>query len=206
MLTVIDNYDSFTYNLVQAFGSLGAEVAVWRNDEKSVEEVLADQPEGIIISPGPCSPLEAGISLDLIKEVHQSAGHGRIIPLLGVCLGHQALAQAFGGEVRRAPEIIHGKTSCIIHNQSGLFAGLEQGFQAGRYHSLMVEPNSLNADWEITAQTEDGLIMGLQHRHYPFYGLQFHPESILTADGEKILQAFLDVITEQRSGYHECNS
>lgn len=190
VLIVIDNYDSFTYNLVQAFGQLGAEVVVYRNDEHEVNEILAEKPDGIILSPGPGTPREAGITLNLIQSVLSCAEAGQIIPVLGVCLGHQSLGMSFGSQVIRAPEIVHGKTSRIYHNGQGLFQNLDQGFQAARYHSLMVDPKQLNPELEVTAQTEDGLIMGINHRKYPFYGVQFHPESILTPDGSKLLQAF----------------
>jgi anthranilate synthase component 2 len=193
VLTIIDNYDSFTYNLVQELGRLGGEMRVWRNDEKSVEEILAEEPEGIIISPGPCTPNEAGISIDLLRAVVKKAEAGKVIPLLGVCLGHQALAAAFGGIVRRAPEIVHGKQSPVFHSGEGLLKELEQGFTAGRYHSLIVEEDSLGEQWQVTARTAEGLVMGIQHNCHPFFGLQFHPESILTPKGEKILQAFLDI-------------
>lgn len=194
VLTIIDNYDSFTYNLVQELGRLGGEIRVWRNDEKSVEDILAEEPEGIIISPGPCTPNEAGISVDLLRAVARKADSGQIIPLLGVCLGHQALAAAFGGIVSRAPEIVHGKQSPVFHSGEGLLKELEQGFVVGRYHSLIVEEASLDEQWQVTARTAEGLVMAIQHCRHPFYGLQFHPESILTPDGAKILQAFLDII------------
>ncbi|MHB1652970.1 MAG: anthranilate synthase component II [Desulfitobacteriaceae bacterium] len=194
MLTVIDNYDSFTYNLVQALGRMGGEIRVWRNDEKNVSEILAEEPDGIIVSPGPCTPAEAGISVSLIQELGKRAQAGTQIPMLGVCLGHQALAAAFGGEVVRAPLAVHGKSSLVYHCGEGLFAGLEQGFPAGRYHSLIVKSESLGPEWVVTAHTEDGLIMGMEHRKWPFYGLQFHPESILTPVGDKILAAFLEIV------------
>lgn len=190
MLIVIDNYDSFTYNLVQAFGQLGTEVVVYRNDEQTAQAILDEKPDGIILSPGPGTPREAGITLNLIQNVFDLAQMGQTIPVLGVCLGHQALGMSFGGQVIRAPEIVHGKTSRIFHNGQGLFKDLEQGFQAARYHSLIVDPGQRNPDLEVTAQTDDGLIMGLCHRNYPFFGVQFHPESILTPHGSKILQAF----------------
>jgi len=190
VLIVIDNYDSFTYNLVQAFGQLGAEVVVYRNDEQTVQAILDEKPDGIILSPGPGTPREAGITLNLIQNVFNYAQKGQIIPILGVCLGHQALGMSFGSQVIRAPEIVHGKTSRIFHNGQGLFKDLEQGFPAARYHSLMVDPGKLNPDLEVTAQTGDGLIMGLCHRNYPFFGVQFHPESIMTPHGSRILQSF----------------
>lgn len=190
VLIVIDNYDSFTYNLVQAFGQLGAEVVVYRNDEHEVQAILDEKPDGIIFSPGPGTPSEAGITLNLIQDVFNYAQKGQIIPLLGVCLGHQALGMAFGSQVIRAPEIVHGKTSQIFHNGQGLFRDLEQGFPAARYHSLMVDPGQRNPELEVTAQTEDGLVMGLCHRRYPFFGVQFHPESIMTPHGSRILQSF----------------
>lgn len=196
MLAVLDNYDSFTYNLVQAFGDLGEPLKVYRNDECQASEFLAARPDGIIISPGPCTPNEAGISLDLIHQLEVRAEHGELIPTLGVCLGHQALAQAFGSVVTRSPEIVHGKQSLIFHDGQGLFSGVEQGFPAGRYHSLVVDRQRLNPAFKITAWTEEGLIMGIQHQHYPFYGLQFHPESILTPAGEKIMSSFLEIIKQ----------
>jgi len=193
VLIVIDNYDSFTYNLVQAFGELGAEVMVYRNDEQEVQAILDEMPDGIILSPGPGSPIDAGITLKLIQTIFSNAQKGQIIPVLGVCLGHQALGMSFGSDVIRAPEIVHGKTSRIFHNGQGLFRGLEQGFPAARYHSLMVDPGLGNPELEVTAQTEDGLVMGLCHRRYPFFGVQFHPESIMTPHGSRILQSFYDL-------------
>lgn len=198
MLTVIDNYDSFTFNLVQAFGEFGEELRVWRNDERTVSEIMDEKPDAVIISPGPCSPNEAGISVELIQEIKNRAYQGEEIPLFGVCLGHQALADAFGGKIVRAPEIVHGKISPIFHDGRGLFQGLRQGFSAGRYHSLTIEPESLNPELYITAQTENGLIMGIQHRQFPFFGVQFHPESVLTPDGMSILRAFLQVVQENK--------
>ena len=200
VLIVIDNYDSFTYNLVQAFGELGAEVVVYRNDEQTVQAVLDELPDGIILSPGPGTPREAGITLNLIQNVFEQAQMGQTIPVLGVCLGHQALGMSFGSQVIRAPEIVHGKTSRIFHNGQGLFKDLEQGFPAARYHSLIVDLGQLNPDLEVTAQTDDGLIMGLCHRSYPFFGVQFHPESILTPQGSKILQAFYAMTIPKREG------
>ncbi|AHF07956.1 anthranilate synthase component II [Desulfitobacterium metallireducens] len=194
MLAVLDNYDSFTYNLVQAFGDLGEPLQVYRNDECRASDFLASNPDGVIISPGPCTPNEAGISLDVIRQLKAQAERGTMIPILGVCLGHQALAQIFGSAITQAPEIVHGKQSLIFHNGGGLFSGLEQGFPAGRYHSLIVDSQHLSADCKITAWTKTGLIMGIQHKAYPFYGVQFHPESILTPEGAKILQAFLHIV------------
>lgn len=199
MLAVLDNYDSFTYNLVQAFGDLGEPLKVFRNDECPASEFLAAKPDGIIISPGPCTPNEAGISLDVIHQLEAWAEHGEFIPTLGVCLGHQALAQAFGSVVTRSPEIVHGKQSFIFHDGQGLFSGVEQGFPAGRYHSLVVDREQLNPAFKITAWTEEGLIMGIQHQLYPFYGLQFHPESILTPAGKRIMSSFLKIIRQNKS-------
>jgi anthranilate synthase component II len=182
---VLDNYDSFTYNLVQYLGELGETVEVYRNDQISVAEVAAREPEAIVVSPGPCTPREAGISVDLICAL------GPSIPLLGVCLGHQCIGEAFGGRVIRAPEIMHGKTSMIYHDGAGVFAGLPQPFEAIRYHSLIVERESLPRDLVPTAQTSAGLIMGLRHRTYPVEGVQFHPESIKTEPGKDLLRNFL---------------
>ncbi len=185
MILVIDNYDSFTYNLVQYLGELGAEITVRRNDELTVEQIRAMNPEKIIVSPGPCTPNEAGISMDVIREL------GPTIPVLGVCLGHQSIGQVYGGKVIRAPYLMHGKVSKIKHGGEGLFAGLKQNFTATRYHSLIVERESLPEELEVTAETEDGLIMGLKHRWHPVYGVQFHPESILTEGGKQLLANFL---------------
>jgi anthranilate synthase/aminodeoxychorismate synthase-like glutamine amidotransferase len=183
---LVDNYDSFTYNLYQYLGELGAEVRVLRNDELSAEAALALSPERIVISPGPGTPDQAGITLDLIRR---AAGR---IPVLGVCLGHQALGQAFGGEVRRAPKLMHGKTSQIHHDGRSVFAGLPDPFTATRYHSLVVERGSVPESLEISAWTDDGIVMGLRHREYPLEGVQFHPESILTTVGKDLLRNFLD--------------
>lgn len=188
MLLMIDNYDSFTFNLVQYFGELGEEVRVFRNDAITLAEVEAMQPERITLSPGPCTPDQAGISLALI---HHLAGR---IPILGVCLGHQAIGQAFGGHVVRAPAVMHGKTSRIHHGGQGVFAGLPSPFLATRYHSLVVARSSLPAALEITAWTEDGLIMGLRHRTLAVEGVQFHPESILTEHGHAMLKNFLGLV------------
>ena len=187
MLLLIDNYDSFTYNLAQYLGELGAEVRVERNDAVSVDEVARLAPQRIVISPGPCTPNEAGISLELIGRL---AGK---IPILGVCLGHQAIGQAFGGKVVRAPRVMHGKTSPIEHEGTGLFRGIPSPMQATRYHSLVVEPASLPSSLKVTARTAEGEIMALQHQSLPVWGVQFHPESILTVDGKRLLQNFLEM-------------
>jgi anthranilate synthase component 2 len=199
MLLLIDNYDSFTYNLVQYLGELGAETDVQRNDTLSVADALARRPQAIVLSPGPCDPDKAGICLDLIKA---AAGQ---VPLLGVCLGHQAIGQAFGGRVVRAPTPVHGKTSRIYHTGKNVFAGIEDGFEATRYHSLIVERASLPKALEVTAWTEDGLVMGLAHVALPVYGVQFHPESIGTSAGKRILRNFLDLVaarSEVKSAAH----
>jgi anthranilate synthase/aminodeoxychorismate synthase-like glutamine amidotransferase len=187
VLLVIDNYDSFTYNLVQYLAELGAEVRVFRNDALTVDEVVALQPQQIVISPGPCTPNEAGISVDLIAELAGS------VPILGVCLGHQSVAAAFGGRVVRAPRIMHGKTSPILHDGKTIFRGLPSPFEATRYHSLIVEPESLPACLERTAWTAEGEIMGVRHREVFVEGIQFHPESILTLEGKHLLRNFLDL-------------
>jgi anthranilate synthase/aminodeoxychorismate synthase-like glutamine amidotransferase len=185
MILVLDNYDSFTYNLVQYLGEMGEELQVYRNDQLSADEALALQPERIVISPGPCTPSEAGISCELIQR---AAGQ---VPVLGVCLGHQALGQVFGGNVVRAGRVMHGKTSLIHHDGRTLFAGLPNPFEAVRYHSLLVERESLPECLEISAQTDEGEIMGLRHREYLVEGVQFHPESILTQCGKDLLRNFL---------------
>jgi anthranilate synthase component 2 len=189
MLLMIDNYDSFTYNLVQYFGELGEEVRVFRNDEITCEEIAAMKPERICISPGPCSPAEAGISLDVLRRF------GGAVPILGVCLGHQAIGHAYGGRVIRAKTLMHGKTAPIEHTGVGVFAGLPSPFTATRYHSLAVERESLPACLEVTAWTADGEIMGLRHRTLAVEGVQFHPESIASEHGRALLKNFLD---EQR--------
>ncbi len=185
MLLVIDNYDSFTYNLVQYFGQLGVVQRVFRNNEITVEQALALNPERVLISPGPCSPAEAGVSLDMIGAF---AGKK---PLLGVCLGHQSIGHYFGGKVVRAGRLMHGKTSPILHNGKDLFAGIENPFSATRYHSLLVERESLPSCLDITAETAEGEIMGLKHRALPVWGVQFHPESYATVGGMRILENFL---------------
>ena len=185
MLLLIDNYDSFTYNLAQIFGELGAEVLVKRNDEIVSAEIRKLNPEYICISPGPGRPCDAGISWDVIREF------GPRIPLLGVCLGHQCIGEVFGGEIVRAPKLMHGKTSAISHRGVGVFENMPQPFEATRYHSLVVKRDSLPDSLAITAESDDGEIMGLQHREFPIHGVQFHPESILTGEGRKLLANFL---------------
>ncbi|MBK8157542.1 MAG: aminodeoxychorismate/anthranilate synthase component II [Rhodospirillaceae bacterium] len=185
MFILIDNYDSFTYNLYHYLGELGAEIEVYRNDQISVDEVMAKAPQGIILSPGPCDPDRAGICLDLIKT---AAGK---IPILGVCLGHQAIGQAFGGKVVRANKPMHGKLSDVTHHNKSVFLDLPNHFAATRYHSLIVDRESLPAELEITAETEDGTIMGLAHKSLPIAGVQFHPESIASEHGHKLLGNFL---------------
>src|SRR5881409_374883 len=185
MLLLLDNYDSFTYNLAQYFGELGCELLVKRNDEISLNEIAALTPDQICISPGPCTPREAGISKEVILRF------GPEIPILGVCLGHQCIAEAYGGKVVRAPRLMHGKSCMITHDGSALFSDLSDPFEAGRYHSLVVERISFPACLEITAESDDGEIMALRHREFPVHGVQFHPESVLTRDGRKILASFL---------------
>ena len=189
MLLMIDNYDSFTYNLVQYFGELGEEVAVHRNDEITLEDIARLKPARIVVSPGPCTPNEAGVSVPLIREF---AGK---IPILGVCLGHQSIGQAFGGKIVHARQLMHGKTSAIQHNAGGVFRGLPNPFQATRYHSLVIERASLPDCLAVTAWTDDGEIMGVRHRTLAVEGVQFHPESILTEHGHRMLKNFLE---EQR--------
>jgi para-aminobenzoate synthetase component II len=191
MILVIDNYDSFTYNLVQYLGELGAVVDVRRNDEIAVADIAALRPEGILISPGPGNPDEAGITLATI------ARYGAEIPIFGVCLGHQAIGQAFGSRVIRAPRLMHGRTSPILHAGQGVFEGLPSPFTATRYHSLIVERESLSPELEITAWTDEGEIMGLRHRTRPIEGVQFHPESFLTEHGHAMLRSFLRRLPEQ---------
>ena len=184
---VIDNYDSFTYNLVHYIGELGAAVDVRRNDKVTVAEVPAMRPEAIVISPGPCTPNEAGICLDLIAEV------GDTIPIFGVCLGHQAIGQVYGGKVVRAPSLMHGKVSEIRHTGRGVFRGINGAFQATRYHSLTIAPETMPADLEVTATADDGVIMGAMHKTHPVHGVQFHPESIASEHDHLILKNFLDL-------------
>ena len=187
MLLLIDNYDSFTYNLFHYRGELGAEVVVKRNDELTAAQALAMKPEGIVLSPGPCDPDRAGICLDLI-----TAG-GADVPILGVCLGHQAIGQAYGGKVVRAPEPMHGKVSRIHHTGKSVFRGLNNDFNATRYHSLTIAPDSMPHDLEVTATSSDGVIMGVMHKRLPVHGVQFHPESIASENGHAMLQNFLNI-------------
>ncbi len=188
MLLVIDNYDSFTYNLVQYLGELGADMEVFRNDEITLDEITKKNPTGILISPGPCTPDDAGISLSVIDRFHQEK------PIFGVCLGHQAVGQHFGGNVVRAARVMHGKTSLIYHKRHGILEGLDNPFVATRYHSLLVERETFPDCLEITAETDQGEIMGLQHKSLPIFGVQFHPESILTVEGKRLLGNFLELI------------
>ena len=190
MLLLIDNYDSFTYNLFHYLGQLGAEVIVKRNDEISVAEVVAMRPEAVVLSPGPCTPNEAGICLELVAKT------GSHIPTLGVCLGHQAIAQAYGGEVVRAPAPMHGKVSRVHHSGRGVFRGLNNDFSATRYHSLTIAPKSVPPNLEVTATSDDGVIMGVMHRQHPVHGVQFHPESIASENGHALLANFLTIARE----------
>jgi len=188
MILMIDNYDSFTYNLVQYLGQLGQDVQVYRNDEISIDKIRKLAPDAIFLSPGPCSPKEAGITVDVIREFH------KFIPITVVCLGHQAIGYAFGGNVVRAGRLMHGKTSPILNDGKTIFKGLPNPFTAGRYHSLLVERGSLPSCLEISAETEEGEIMGVRHQEYPVEGIQFHPESILTPQGKRIIKNFLDML------------
>jgi anthranilate synthase/aminodeoxychorismate synthase-like glutamine amidotransferase len=188
MILVIDNYDSFTYNLVQYLGELGAELQVRRNDQVSLEEIAAMRPAKILISPGPGRPESAGVSLDVVRRL------GATTPILGVCLGHQAIGIAYGGTVCRAGAPVHGKTSTVVHDGRGVFAGITAPFEAGRYHSLVIASTDVPSDLEIAARTrEDGTIMAVRHRKYPVHGVQFHPESVLTNEGRRILRNFLEL-------------
>jgi para-aminobenzoate synthetase component 2 len=186
MLLIIDNYDSFTYNLVQRLGELGAEMTVVRNDKVTVDEIKEIKPDAVIISPGPCTPNEAGISVKAIRELHVG------LPILGVCLGHQAIGEAFGGKVVHAPKVVHGKTSQIFHNGQSILQGIESPLVGARYHSLIIDRESLPECLEVIAWTADELIMGVKHKEFPTIGVQFHPESIATESGLKILRNFLD--------------
>jgi len=185
MLLIIDNYDSFTYNLVQYFGELGADPVVKRNDEITVAEIEKMQPEAVVISPGPCTPKEAGISNDVIREI------GPKLPVLGVCLGHQCIGHVFGAEVVRAGRLMHGKTSPILHDDDGVFAGLPSPFDATRYHSLIIDPPTVPDSLVVNARTAENEIMGVRHKEFPIHGVQFHPESILTRHGKELLKNFL---------------
>lgn len=187
MILIIDNYDSFTYNLYQYVGELAKDVLVYRNDQITIEQIEKLSPEKIIISPGPCSPKEAGISVDVIRQFAQK------VPILGVCLGHQAIGEAFGGRIIRSPEIMHGKTSLIYHDGKTIFRGLPNPFEATRYHSLVIEKESLPDSLIVTAWTSNGIIMGIRHRSYPIEGVQFHPESILTKVGKDLIKNFLEI-------------
>jgi len=186
MILVIDNYDSFTYNLVQYLGEMGVEIEVARNDELTVEEILKKKPKHLLISPGPCSPKEAGISVDIIKKL------GGKIPILGVCLGHQSIGYAYGGDIIRAKKLMHGKTSQISHDGKGVFKGMPNPFKATRYHSLAIKKETLPDCLVVTAQSEDGEIMGVRHKSLPVEGVQFHPESILTESGRILLRNFIE--------------
>lgn len=195
MLVLIDNYDSFTFNLVHVLGGLGAEVAVHRNDKIGVGEVLAAEPEAIVLSPGPCTPNEAGICLELIEQAAPR------IPILGVCLGHQAVGQAFGGQVVRAPAPVHGKLSGIRHQGQSVFRGINGPFKATRYHSLVVERDSLPDTLDVTAETDDRLVMGLSHKTLPVHGVQFHPESIASEHGHLMLKNFLELAAQWNAAH-----
>ena len=184
-ITLIDNYDSFTYNLVHYLGELGSDVTVYRNDTVTVKQVLDEKPAALVISPGPCDPDQAGITLELIKQAP------RKLPILGVCLGHQSIGQAFGGKVIRAPQLMHGKISKIHHTKQGIFTTLPSPFEATRYHSLIIERDSLPECLQVTAETKDGLIMAFQHKDHPIHGVQFHPESIASEHGHQLLANFL---------------
>jgi anthranilate synthase component 2 len=189
-ILLVDNYDSFTYNLFHYLGELGAQVKVVRNDEITADQALAMRPEGIVLSPGPCTPNEAGICLDVIKKAD-----GRM-PILGVCLGHQAIGQVYGGRIVRAPEPMHGKLSRVHHNGKSVFRGLNNDFLATRYHSLTIDPPSMPASLEITATSEDGVIQGVMHKTHPVHGVQFHPESIASENGHALLQNFMNLARE----------
>ena len=191
MLLLIDNYDSFTYNLFHYLGELGADVVVKRNDELTAADALAMKPQAIVLSPGPCTPNEAGICLDLIKQANGK------MPILGVCLGHQSIGQVYGGKIVRAPEPMHGKLSRIRHTGKSVFRGLNNGFEATRYHSLTIAPETMPDDLEITATSSDGVIQGVMHKSHPVHGVQFHPESIASENGHALLKNFLDIARER---------
>jgi len=193
MILMIDNYDSFTYNLVQYLGQLGQEVVVYRNDEISIDEIRELKPDAVFLSPGPCTPKESGITVDVIRELY------RTVPIMGVCLGHQAIGYAFGADVVRAERIMHGKTSRIMTDGRTIFKGLPNPFVAGRYHSLIIKRDSLPSCLEISAETDETEIMGIRHKEYPVEGVQFHPESVLTPNGKRILKNFLGIIHGEQS-------
>ncbi len=194
MILMIDNYDSFTYNLVQYLGQLGCDVAVHRNDEIAAEQIEAMAPEAIFLSPGPCTPKEAGVTVEVIRRFHDR------IPIMGICLGHQAIGYAFGAEVVRAARLMHGKTSPVFNDGRTIFKGLPSPLTAGRYHSLLVKRETLPPFLEVSAETEEGEVMGLRHRRYPLEGVQFHPESVLTPNGKRILKNFLERVSGNGKG------
>lgn len=197
MIVLIDNYDSFTFNLVHCLGGLGADIAVYRNDQISADEVIAMNPKAIVLSPGPCTPNEAGICLELIEKASDR------IPMLGVCLGHQAIGQVFGGHIVRAPVPVHGKLSEVRHRGTSVFRGLNRPFMATRYHSLVVDRVSMPGELEVTAETDDGLVMGLAHRSRPLHGVQFHPESIASEHGDLILKNFLELAAAWNAAHQD---
>ncbi len=188
MIAFVDNYDSFTYNLVQGMSSLGTDIQVFRNDEITVADLMKLKPTALVISPGPCTPKEAGISVELIRT---TSGQ---LPILGVCLGHQSIAAAFGGEIKNAARIMHGKTSMVKHDESALYKGMKNPFPAGRYHSLTVPGDTVPSELMVDATSDDGEIMGMRHKEHPTYGVQFHPESVLTPSGKKLMRNYLDIV------------
>jgi len=194
MILMIDNYDSFTFNIVQYLGQMGEDVQVYRNDKISLDEIKKLKPQAIFLSPGPCSPREAGITVDVIREFHQT------LPIMGICLGHQSIGYAFGGDIVRADRIMHGKVSPVSHDGKTIFTGLPDPFTAGRYHSLVVRPETLPDCLEVSAQTAEGEIMGLRHKEYPVEGIQFHPESVLTPQGKRIIRNFLKITCRKERG------
>jgi len=194
MILMIDNYDSFTFNIVQYLGQMGEDVQVYRNDKISLDEIKKLKPQAIFLSPGPCSPREAGITVDVIREFHQT------LPIMGICLGHQSIGYAFGGDIVRADRIMHGKVSPVSHDGKTIFTGLPNPFTAGRYHSLVVRPETLPDCLEVSAQTAEGEIMGLRHKEYPVEGIQFHPESVLTPQGKRIIRNFLKITCRKERG------